>query len=101
MCADQPAVREQANIAGRERRRDLGDVEHDRRPELDVRREHAVRLARVQLGERDPLELLGDLEPRRAELHRRAAEQPRARILGAVDAVAEAHQPLAAVEQIA
>ena len=27
----------------RELRRDLGDVEHDRRPELDVRREHAIR----------------------------------------------------------
>ncbi len=56
----------------RELRRHVRDVEHDRRPELDVRREHAVGLARVQLRERDALELLRDLEPRRAELLRGA-----------------------------
>ena len=81
-------------------RRHLGVVEHDRRPELDVRRQHAVGLARLQLGERGLLERLGDLEARRAELARGAPQHPRARVLGAVDAVAEAHQPLAAVERV-
>ena len=76
------------------------DVEHDGRPELDVRREDAVRLAPVQLGQRGALELLGDVEPGRAEIHRGSAEEPRARVLGAVDPVAEAHQAAAAVEQI-
>ena len=84
----------------REHRRDVGDVEDDRRPELDVRHQWAVGLARLQLGDGGPLELLGDLEARRAEVHRSPPQQPRARVLGAVDAVAEAHQALAAVEQI-
>ena len=57
-------------------------------------------LRRVQLGERGALELLGDLEPRRAEIHRRAPQQARSRILGPVDPVAEAHQPVAGVEQV-
>ena len=47
------------------------------------------------------LERLGDLDARRAELVRGAAEDARPRILGAVDAMAEAHDPLAAVEQVA
>ena len=72
----------------------------DRRPELDVRGQHAVGLARVQLGERRLLQRLGDLEARRAELARRAAQDARARVLGAVDAVAEAHEPLAAVQRV-
>ena len=80
----------------RERRRNLGDVEHDRRVVLDVRREHALGMALLERLQRDLLELLGDLDLRRAELLRRALEDPRARVLGAVDAVAEAHDPLAA-----
>ena len=90
--------------AGEHRRRELWrhvrDVEHHRRPELDVRREHPIGLARVELGERDALELVGDLEPRRAELLRRSPEQPRPRVLRAVHAVPKAHQPVSAVEQI-
>ena len=100
MCADQPAVREQANIAGASARRHVRDVEDHRRPELDVRHQRAVRLPRAQLLDRGPLELLGHLEARRAEIHRGSAEEPRARVLGAVDAMTEAHQPLAAVEQV-
>ena len=99
MCADQPAVRAQVNIGVNSVGRHLGEVEHDRRPELDVGREHAVGLAGLQLGERRLLERLGDLDARRAELARGAAQHAGARVLGAVDAVAEAHQPLAAVEQ--
>ena len=43
--------------------------------------------------------VVGDLVARRAELFRRLLEQACAWILGAVDAVAEAHQPLAALDQ--
>ena len=68
MCADQPADARAREHRRGERRRDLGDVEDDRRPELDVGGEHPVGLARLQLLERDPLELLGDLVARRAEL---------------------------------
>ena len=58
-------------------------------------------LRACELGERGLLQRLGDLEARRAELARRAAQHARARVLGAVDAVAEAHQPVAAVERVA
>src|SRR5207245_1179455 len=43
-------------------RRDVREVEDHGRPELDVGREHAVGLARVQLRQRRLLERLGDLE---------------------------------------
>ena len=46
------------------------------------------------------LERLGDLVARRAELACRAPQHAGARVLGAVDAVAEAHQALAAVERV-
>src|SRR3712207_6904156 len=55
-------------------RRDVGVVEHDGGPELHVGREHAVGLARLQLGERGLLERLGDLEARRPDLARRSEE---------------------------
>src|SRR5262245_46739993 len=83
----------------RERRRHLGNVEHDRRPVLDVR----PRVAGALLGDRlvrHLLELLGDRDPRRAELLRHALEHARARILGAVDAMTEAHDPLAAGKRV-
>ena len=80
--------------------RHLGEVEDDRGPELDVRLEHAVGTALAQLGERGLLERLGDLVARSVELLRRTAKHAGARVLGAVDAVAEAHQPLAGVEQL-
>ena len=98
MCADHPAVAGAGEHAREELGRDLREVEEDRRPELDVRGEDAVGLARPQLRERGALERLGDLEAGRAELARRAPQHARPRVLGAVDAVAEAHQPLAAVE---
>ena len=75
-------------------------VEHDRRPELDVGGEHAVGLARLQLRQRGLLERLRDLEALRADLARGAAQDGGARVLGAVDAVAEAHQALALVERL-
>src|SRR3954447_12290532 len=84
---------------GRERRRHLGDVEHDRRPVLDVRPRVAGRLLRDRLV-RDLLELLGDRDARRAELLRDALEHAGARILGPIHAMAEAHDPVAARERL-
>ena len=52
----------------------------------------------LQLGERGLLELLRDLDLRRSQLARRLLEDSRARILGAVDAMAEAHEAVAPVE---
>src|SRR4051794_29669494 len=80
-------------------RRHLGEVEDDGRPELDVGREHPVGVALLQLRQRGLLQGVGDLHPRRAELFRRTTQHPRTRVLGAVDAVTEAHQPLLRVEQ--
>src|SRR3954470_9617374 len=80
-----------------ERRRHVGDVEHDRRPVLDVRPRMARALLRDRLV-RDLLELLRDCDARRAELLRDALQHTRPRILCAVHAMAEAHDPLAARE---
>src|SRR5204862_12328 len=64
-----------------------------------VDRMDAVGLARSQLGQRGLLERLGDVEPRRAGLARRAPQHRRTRVLGAVDPVAEPHKSLALVER--
>ena len=56
------------------------------------------RAALAQLSQRRLLERLGDLEAGGVQLLGRAAQDAGARVLGAVHAVAEAHQPLAAVE---
>src|SRR3954447_4475939 len=93
--AGRARAREQRQEQGR---RDLREVEDHRRPELDVGREHAVGLAGLELLERGVLELCRDLGAGGIELRRGLAQHPRARILGAVDAVAEAHQALASVE---
>src|SRR3954470_19863814 len=87
--------------AREERRRHLGQVEDDGRPELDVGRKDAIGLARLQLGERRALQRLGHLVAGRAELTRRAPQDAGPRILGAVDAVPEAHEALAAVQRVA
>ena len=72
MCADQPATREQANIAGVERRAG-SRRRRARRPSRTRRssRSRTLRLAPLELGERGLLERLGDLDLRRAELLRR------------------------------
>ncbi len=44
----------------RERRRDLGDVEHERRVVLDVRLQRPLGMAPLELRQRSLLELLGD-----------------------------------------
>ena len=99
MCADHPALRAHANSAVKSSCGHARAVEHDRRPELDVRGQHAVGLAGAQLLERGALELLRHREARGAQLLRCAAQHAGARILRPVDAVPEAHQPLAAVER--
>ena len=58
-------------------------------------------MARGQLLESGLLQRLGDLDARRLELARGSPQDTCPRVLGAVDAVAEAHDALAAVEQIA
>src|SRR5699024_979549 len=80
-------------------RRHLGEVEHDRRPELHVRLQHPVRAALSQLRERRLLQLLRDLVAGGLQLLGGAAQHPCPGVLGAVDAVAESHQPFAAVQQ--
>ena len=74
MCADQPATRAQPNIAGVSVGGDLGDVEHDGGPVLDVRLELAVGRLLAQHLQRRLLERRGDLDARRAELQRGALE---------------------------
>src|SRR3954447_8674694 len=92
-----PRAREQAREQGR---RDVGVVEHHRGPELDVRGQHAVGLARLELGEGGLLERLGDLDALRADLARGPPQDRGARVLRPVDAVTEAHQALALVERL-
>src|SRR5258708_1872800 len=59
-------------------------VEHDRRPELDVGGEDAIRLAGGELLQGGGLECLGELQPGYSELARRASQHAGARILRAV-----------------
>ena len=99
MCADQPAVREQANIAGAS----CGGTSATSRTTAD---QNSTFVSSGRSGDffrsaasAACLELLRHLVPRCAELLGRALEQAGARILGAVDAVAEAHQPLALLDQ--
>ena len=89
-----------AEHRGRELGGDLGDVEHDRGPVLDVRLELAVRRPLAQHLQRRLLERRRDLDAGRAELHRRPPQHRRARVVRPIDAVAEAHDPLTAVEQV-
>ena len=77
-------------------RRHLGEVEHDRGPELHVGGQHPVRPPGVQLVQRGLLQRGGDLVAGRAELLGGAPQYPGPRVLGPVDPVPEAHQPVAA-----
>ena len=99
MCADQPAVRAHVNsgVNSSGGTSAKSSTTADQNSTLVASTRSGLRAC--ELGERGLLERLGDLDARRAELARGAAQHPRARVLGAVDAVAEAHQPLAAVEQ--
>ena len=100
MCADQPPVRAHAKSAGviAAGMRAISSTTAPQNSTFVSSGRSGCLLA--QRGDRRLLERLGDLDARRAELLRRAPQDPRARILGAVDAVAEAHDPLAAREQL-
>ena len=101
MCADQPAVARAREHRGRELRRHLGAC-RGRRP-TSTRRSSSSGLAPLAAiaSARRCSSSLRDRDLRRAELLRDALEDARARILGAVDAVAEAHDPLlAGVERV-
>src|SRR5215210_7166426 len=78
----------------------LGKVEDNGRIKLDVRGDHVVRLSLAQLGQCGLFECLGDLETRRSELLRRPLQDARARVLGPVNAMAEAHDLPVAVEDL-
>src|SRR5919109_589136 len=84
-----------------ERGWNLGDVEDKRRVVLHVRPQGTLRMPTLQLGESRFFEPLRDLDLRRTELPRRALEDARARILSAVDAMAEAHDPPLCIECVA
>ncbi len=92
-CADQPAVREHANIAGARSGGTWATSSTIADQNSTFGHEWSGMLLRDRLV-RDALELLGDLDARRAELLRRPLQQPRARVLGAVHAMPEAHDPL-------
>ena len=97
-------MRRPAGGAGtREHRREhvrghLGEVQYDGRPELDVRPQRPVGIALGQLLDRGLLQCLGHLVTRGAELFRRTTKNACPWVLGAVDAVPEAHQAFLAVE---
>src|SRR5680860_104356 len=78
--------------------RDLGEVEHDRGPELDVGLQHPVGAAFSQLGQRRLLQGFGHLVARCGQLLRRTTQNPGAGVFGAVDAVAEALEKAALAE---
>src|SRR5512144_3274973 len=82
-------------------RRDLGEVEQHRGPELDVGRDNPLGVARAQLLERGLLQRLGDLDAGGAERLRGPPQHPRPGVLGPVDPVPETHQALTAVEEAA
>ena len=86
----------------RQRRRDLRDVEDERRVVLDVRLERPLGMARARAPRAPPpraaraISICGEPSSRAVRLR-----MPRARVLRAVDAVAEAHDALARVERVA
>src|SRR5512133_1925211 len=84
-----------------ERRRDLGDVEDERGVVLDVGPQRTLRVPTLELCESCLFETFGDLDLRRAELAGRALENPRPRVLRAVDAMTEPHDSLLCVERVA
>ena len=98
MCADQPAVRAQVNIAGIM----CGGTSAKSRMTA-AQNSTLVSIGRSGRRSRSSASAAcssacGGLVARGAELLAGAAQHPGARVLGAVDAVAEAHQPLVAVE---
>ena len=98
MCADQPATRAHAKNAGKSG----GGMSAMSSTTAD---QNSTFVARTRSGWRAASSsraacssCLGDLDARRLELARGSPQDACARVLGAVDAVAEAHDPLAAVE---
>jgi len=100
MCADQPAVRAQVNS-------DVNSVLGTSAWSSTTADQNSTLVASTRSGLRAfssaraaGLERLGDLVARGTDLLRRPPQHRRTRILGAVDAVAEPHQPLAGVERL-
>ncbi len=103
MCAVQPAVRADGEGRRVQVGREIHVAEHGGGVVLDVRVERPVRLVLVQQPKRGLLDVAGEAEPLVAARERRGdlAERPCARVVGAVDAMPEAHQALARVELLA
>ena len=89
---------------GREQVGREADAHQDRRRvELDVGLERPLGVLLGQDAQDDVLDLDGELEPLGPVVHPLGdlAQRRRPRVVGAVDAMTEAHQPLAAVERVA
>src|SRR4029453_7615600 len=81
-------------------RRDLGEVQDDRGPELDVGLDRPVGTPLAQLLEGGLLQGQGGLEAGCTQLLGGAAQHAGAGVLGAVDAVADAPEPVTLVEAV-
>ena len=101
--AVQPAWRASENVAGNRSGDEADAHQHGRRVELDVGLERAIGMLLGQDPQGDVLDLDRELEPVGLVLHPLGdrAQRGGPRVVGAVDAVAEAHQPLAAIEGVA
>src|SRR5665811_1590395 len=76
----------------------LGEVKQDGGPELDVRGEHPVGATGMELVERSLFQSGRDGEAWCAQALAGSPQHARARVLRAIHAVAETHQPIALVE---
>ena len=85
---------------GEHRGRHVGEVEHDRRPELHVGLQHPVRATLTQLGQRSLLQGVRHLIPRGAQPSAGVAQHASPGVFGPVDPVTEAHEPLTPVEHV-
>ena len=101
-CAVQPAWRGQREGRREQVRRQADALEHGGGVVLDVRLQRPVGMSLGEHPQRDVLDGDGELEPvgRAGHALGDLAQRGGARVVGAVDAVAEAHQPLAAVERV-
>ncbi len=86
-----------------ERGREADALQHRGRVVLDVGLEDAARLELGEDAQHDVLDLDRELEPFGLAAHPLGdlAQSRRARVVGAVDAMAEAHDPLAAADELA